>query len=65
MILTLIKNIFIKHQLESYNYYIDELLPSIISNTFPVEVNLMDSAINKVSLDIININTVLPKISEK
>ena len=58
------KNIFIKHQLESYNYYIDELLPSIISNTFPVEVNLMDSAINKVSLDIININTVLPKISE-
>ena len=34
------KNILINHQILSYNDYIDNILPSILSQFFPVTINV-------------------------
>jgi DNA-directed RNA polymerase II subunit RPB2 len=48
-------NILVNHQIESYNYYIDEIIPRIISQYFPVIINFNDISYNikqiKLSVD--------------
>ena len=38
------KNILINHQINSYNYYVDVIIPKIIKQYFPVFVNFTDSS---------------------
>ena len=38
------KNILVNHQIESYNYYVDEIIPKIINQYFPVLINFNDSS---------------------
>ena len=35
-------NVLIAHQINSYNYYMDTIIPSIISQYFPIEINFND-----------------------
>ena len=39
------ENILVKHQIESYNNLIDEILPKIISNVFPINISVNNSII--------------------
>ena len=33
------RNILVNHQLQSYNEFIEKILPNIISNYFPINMN--------------------------
>ena len=33
------RNILVNHQIESYNYYVDEIIPRIMKQYFPVIIN--------------------------
>ena len=37
------KNILISHQINSYNYYVDEIIPKIIQQYFPVYINFSEN----------------------
>ena len=55
-------NILIKHQIESYNYYVDSIIPNIISQFFPITLTYNDDniIIKKVVLNIKNIKIKKP-----
>ena len=36
------KNIIVDHQINSYNFYIDSIIPKIISQYFPVKATFND-----------------------
>ena len=38
-------NILIKHHIESYNYYVDHIIPDIISQNFPITLTYNESNI--------------------
>ena len=46
------ENIIISHQINSYNYYVDEIIPKILSERFPVIINFNDNncSIRKIEL---------------
>ena len=46
------KNILINHQINSYNYYVDDIIPKIIKQYFPVLINFPDneSCIEEITL---------------
>ena len=48
------KNILIKHQIESYNDYIDNIIPNILSQSFPITINVNNDSLNihSIKLDI-------------
>ncbi len=56
------ENIFVKHQIESYDNLIDEILPKIISNIFPIVTN-----VNNITIEICleNIRFERPLYTEK
>ncbi len=62
------KNILINHQIDSYNYYVDEIIPKIINQYFPVFIhfheNTEDSSVNSVELSIQNLKIGKPLLVE-
>ena len=62
------KKIFIKHQLESYNYYIDHIVPSILSDLFPLIINYddndEDNILKSIQINIKKLHTEEPLTSE-
>ena len=60
------ENILVNHQIESYNDYIDNILPNILSQYFPLTINFNDkvSTIQKITLRIIAIDVDKPHYTE-
>jgi len=58
-------NLLINHQIESYNDLIDNILPNIISNVFPISVNVKNSDINSIELSVQNLRIERPYYTEK
>ena len=46
------KDILVKHQLESYNDYIDNIIPNILSQFFPISIDINNEniCIHKIEL---------------
>ena len=45
----------VSHQIESYNYYVDEIIPNIISGVFPLTLDYKNNIISSIIIDIENI----------
>ena len=60
------KDIIVAHQINSYNYYIDSILPQLFSQYFPVIINFNDNncIIKEISLDVKNIRIGKPLLIE-
>jgi DNA-directed RNA polymerase II subunit RPB2 len=58
-------NILINHQIESYNDLIDNILPKIISNIFPIKINIKKSELDSVEFSVKNIRLERPSYTEK
>ena len=58
------KNILVKHQIESFDNLIDNIIPNIFSQFFPIELEFSDNIIKKISLKITNINVGQPFSTE-
>ena len=48
------KNVLVKHQIESFDNLIDNIIPNIFSQFFPIELEFSDNIIKKISLKIKN-----------
>ena len=46
------KDILVKHQLESYNDYIDNIIPNILSQFFPISIDINNENINVHKIEI-------------
>ena len=61
------KNILISHQINSYNYYVDEIIPKIIKQYFPVYIDFSDNdecEIEEIELSIHNFRIGEPLVVE-
>ena len=58
------KNALISHQIESYNYYVETIIPQILSQCFPIIVEFNETIIRKVTLKINNIHIGKPLLVE-
>ena len=58
------KNILVNHQLKSYNEFVEKILPNIISNYFPIQMNFDSDKIKSLSLSVINISIGEPFTTE-
>ena len=60
------ENIIIDHQVSSYNYFVDEIIPQILSQYFPVKIEFDDNncSIRKIELNIKNMNIGKPLMVE-
>ena len=62
------KNILINHQIGSYNYYVDEIIPKIINQYFPVLIhfneNTHESSVYSIELMIKNLRIREPLLIE-
>tara|TARA_Y100001958_G_scaffold159961_1_gene164682 strand:- start:2102 stop:5551 length:3450 start_codon:yes stop_codon:yes gene_type:complete len=60
------KNILVNHQTTSYNDYIDNIIPQILKQTFPIylEFNKKDSEIHSIKMNIHNIRVKEPNCIE-
>ena len=60
------ENIIIDHQVSSYNYFVDEIIPQILSQYFPVKIAFDDNncSIRKIELNIKNMNIGKPLMVE-
>ena len=49
-------NIIIKHQIDSFNYFIEDIIPNILSQFFPIQMNYNseNSVIQKIELHIMD-----------
>ena len=45
-------NIIIKHQIDSFNYFIEDIIPNILSQFFPIQMNYKDVNDSYIFLDI-------------
>ena len=59
------ENILVNHQIESYDDLIDNILPRIISNIFPINVPVKNSDIKEIELSVNNIRLERPYYTEK
>ena len=60
------KNFLISHQINSYDYFIDSILPNIISQTFPLTTNFNEkNNINEIKISVTKINIEKPMSTEK
>ena len=60
-------NILINHQINSYNYYVDEIIPKIIRQYFPVYINFSDNnscEIEEIELSVQNLKIGEPLLVE-
>ena len=58
-------NVFIAHQIDSYDNLIDTILPDIISNIFPISISVNKSDIKNIELSVFNIKIERPYFTEK
>ena len=60
------KNILVNHQTISYNDYIDNIIPQILKQSFPINIEFSkeDSEINSIKLNIHNIHIEEPNCIE-
>ena len=60
------RDIIVRHQISSYDYYVDSILPQIITQYFPVVINFNDDncIVHKVELDALNIKVGKPLLVE-
>ena len=58
------KNILVQHQINSYEEYIDKILPNIVSNYFPINIELNTDKIKSISLNIVNVHLGEPITTE-
>lgn len=58
------ENILVNHHIESYNDLIDNILPKILSQCFPLSVNLTNDKIKNITLNVVNININKPYYTE-
>ena len=58
------ENIFVSHQIDSYNDLIDNILPKILSQFFPISMNFKNDIISNITLSIINIKIERPYYTE-
>ena len=47
-------NVLINHQIDSYNDLIDNILPEIIANIFPIKINVKKHDLDSIILSINN-----------
>ena len=57
-------NSLVKHQIESYNKLIDEIIPNILSQYFPLSVDYNDNVIKNITLNIHKLNIGQPFYTE-
>ena len=57
-------NILVQHQINSYNEFTEKILPNIIQNYFPININFDNDKIKKISLNITNVNIGKPITTE-
>ena len=58
------KNILVNHQLKSYDEFIEKILPNIIYNYFPIQMNFESDKIKKIIINVSNINIGKPFTTE-
>ena len=58
------KNVLTEHQISSYNHLIDELLPNILHQTFPIIVKDLNEKFSSIKIELINITTQTPDYVE-
>ena len=59
------KNFLISHQINSYDYFIDSILPNIISQMFPLTTNFNEkNNINEIKISVTKINIEKPMSTE-
>ena len=60
------ENIVISHQINSYNYYVDEIIPDILSQFFPITLNYTneDCIISSIKLCVNNLRVGEPRSIE-
>ena len=54
------KNTLVKHQLESFNNLIDNIIPNIFSQYFPITLDYNDNIIKKIILKRVNETIFIP-----
>ena len=57
-------NSLVKHQIESFNKLIDEIIPNILSQYFPLSVDYNDNIIKNITLSIYKLNIGQPFYTE-
>ena len=57
-------NILVNHQIQSYDDYIENILPSIISQFFPLTINVKSHQIQKITLHIEDMKIIDPHFTE-
>ena len=57
-------NILSLHQIESYNDYVENILPKILEQFFPFKINFNDNKIKTIELKIENMNIETPHYTE-
>ena len=60
------KNVIVNHQINSYNYYVDTIIPQVISQFFPVVIPFNDDecVVKEVKLNVNNIRIGKPLLIE-
>ena len=58
------KNILVSHQLKSYNELVEQILPNIISNYFPITMNFESDKVKRIVINISNVNIGKPFTTE-
>ena len=43
-------NILAKHQIESYNDYVDNIIPNVLSQFSPIHININNDTVKKITL---------------
>jgi DNA-directed RNA polymerase II subunit RPB2 len=54
------QNVLTDHQISSYNHLIDDILPNILNQIFPIRVNDFNDTIQSIQLNLMNISTQTP-----
>ena len=58
------ENILLNHHIESYNELIDNIIPKILSQYFPLIININNDKINSIQIEIVNIHVNKPYYTE-
>ena len=57
-------NVLTDHQISSYNDLIDNIIPNILNQLFPIVVPIENEILNRIKITIINLKTVSPYYTE-
>ena len=57
-------NIFVSHQIDSYNDLIDNILPKILSQSFPISIDFKNDKISNICISVTNIKIERPYYTE-